>query len=150
MAAAEADASMSVSTQQAIAKPPSEVYDAIVDPAKMSGYFISEGSARLDDTGVDRITWKWGDVGAEAWVKPKSAEAGAKVEFEWGVGDVSSEVVMTLEGTDGDAGTMFKVTEGSWAKDDAGVKRALGQMQGWVNFALCLKAYVQYGINLRK
>jgi len=33
--------------------------------------------------------------------------------------------------------------------DDAGVKRAMGQTAGWTYFLSCLKAYVQFGINLR-
>ena len=33
--------------------------------------------------------------------------------------------------------------------DDAGVKRAMGQTAGWTYTLCCLKAYLQYGINLR-
>ena len=53
-----------------IAKPAAEVFEAIVDPARMSGYFISSGSGRLE-TGKT-VQWTWGDVGAQAPVRPTS------------------------------------------------------------------------------
>jgi uncharacterized protein YndB with AHSA1/START domain len=40
--------SIQVKTQLSIAKPAHEVFEAIVDPRKMSQYFISSGSGRME------------------------------------------------------------------------------------------------------
>ena len=36
------------------------------------------------------------------------------------------------------------------SKDDEGIQLAIGQSVGWANFLACLKAFLEYGINLRK
>jgi hypothetical protein len=51
---------------------------------------------------------------------------------------------------DGPDATVVTVTEGRFALTEDDVKRALGQNAGWT-YTLCgLKAYVQFGINLRE
>ena len=50
---------------------------------------------------------------------------------------------------DGPDATVVVITESKFAMTEEGVKRALGQTAGWT-YTLCgLKAYVQFGINLR-
>ncbi len=57
-------------------------------------------------------------------------------------------VEMTLEPVEKD--TVVTITEKSMANDDAGLKWLGGNSAGWANFLACLKAYLEYGINLRK
>lgn len=45
---------LTIKTKIRILKPVQEVYEAIVDPAKMSNYFISKGSGRME-TGKELI-----------------------------------------------------------------------------------------------
>jgi hypothetical protein len=42
------------------------------------------------------------------------------------------------------------VTEKSRDKDEAGLKWLMQNTEGWANFLACLKAWLEYGINLRK
>ena len=50
---------------------------------------------------------------------------------------------------DGENATVVTITESKFPLTEEGVKRALGQNSGWT-YTLCgLKAYVQFGINLR-
>ena len=46
--------------------------------------------------------------------------------------------------------TLVTVTEKSRENDEAGIKWLQGNTEGWANFLACLKAYLEYGINLRK
>jgi uncharacterized protein YndB with AHSA1/START domain len=48
--------------EKKISKSVKEVFEAIVDPEKMSRYFITSGSSRLEE---GKTIWKWDDVGAE-------------------------------------------------------------------------------------
>ena len=137
---------LKVETKLNVAKPMSEVYEAIVDPGQMACYFISAGSGRLD-SGQD-VIWSWSDVGAELRVTPREVEAGHKVVFLWKASGVETSVVLELEEITGGE-TIVKVSEDGWPRDDEGTARALQQMQGWVNMLCCMKAYLEFGINLR-
>ena len=46
--------------------------------------------------------------------------------------------------------TVVTVTEKSMDNNEAGLKWLMGNTEGWANFLACLKAYLEYGINLRK
>lgn len=45
--------------------------------------------------------------------------------------------------------TLVTITEKSMANDEAGIKWLKGNTEGWANFLACLKAFLEYGINLR-
>lgn len=46
--------------------------------------------------------------------------------------------------------TVVKVSEEGHEMDEKGIKWAIGQTEGWVNFLACMKAWLEYGIHLRK
>ena len=46
--------------------------------------------------------------------------------------------------------TIVTITEKGRNNDEAGIKWLKGNTEGWANFLACLKAYLEYGINLRK
>jgi hypothetical protein len=50
---------------------------------------------------------------------------------------------------DGPDATVVTVTESKFPLTDEGVKLALGQNAGWTHTLCGLKAYVQFGFNLR-
>jgi uncharacterized protein YndB with AHSA1/START domain len=126
-----------------VGRPVHDVFEAIVDPAKMSGYFISWGSGRLE--AGKTVQWKWGDVGAEAPVKVLDVKTDQRVTFTWAPG-VRVDIELVPEGAEA---TAVQVTEGSWPGDDAGIRRLAEQTFGWAHFLLCLKAYLEHGVNLR-
>jgi uncharacterized protein YndB with AHSA1/START domain len=47
--------------EDVVLKPLEEVFDAVVDPAVLSGYFISSGSGRLEEGAT--VEWAFADVG---------------------------------------------------------------------------------------
>ncbi|HEX2853732.1 MAG TPA: SRPBCC domain-containing protein [Opitutaceae bacterium] len=137
---------LEVKTQLRIAKSPRAVYEAIVDPKKMSGYFISSGTARLDR--AETVTWRWADVGAELVITPQAAKKNRLVSFLWDASGAQARV--TIELVRNGSSTLVKVCERGWPPDREGIKRCLGQMQGWSNMLCCLKAYLEHAINLRR
>ena len=46
--------------------------------------------------------------------------------------------------------TLVSISEKSMENNEAGIKWLSGNSFGWSNFLTCLKAYIEYGINLRK
>jgi uncharacterized protein YndB with AHSA1/START domain len=137
---------LKVDTRLRIARSPHEVYEAIVDPDKMSRYFISSGSGRLD--AGKTVTWKWADYGVECVVRPGEIDPVRRVCFSWSASNTEASVEFTLK-PDGEDATVVRVTETGWPTDAEGMARCLQQTQGWVNMLCCMKAWLEYGINLR-
>ena len=46
--------------------------------------------------------------------------------------------------------TVVRIKESYMPANEEGIKQAIGQTEGWSNFLACLKASLEYGINLRK
>jgi uncharacterized protein YndB with AHSA1/START domain len=45
--------------------------------------------------------------------------------------------------------TMVQISESGWREDDKGLVSSYGNCGGWMHMIACLKAYLEYGINLR-
>lgn len=138
---------LEIETAIGILKNPHEVFEAIVDPAKMSNYFISRGSGRLEEG--KEIMWRFAEFDFEFPVRVALIEKDRYVSFRWESdgADLLVEMTLTPRGT---GSTVVRITEKSRQLDDAGLKWLQGNTQGWANFLACLKAYLEYGINLRK
>jgi uncharacterized protein YndB with AHSA1/START domain len=127
-----------------IQKPVSEVFEAIVNPVHLTQYFISESSGRME-TGKE-LTWEFGDFLGKFPVKVTEVQTNQSVSFVW---DEETVVKITLEAQP-DNRTVVKVTEGEKDLNEENLKWLIGNTFGWGNFLDCMKAYLEYGINLRK
>ena len=135
-----------VKVRERILKPVDEVFDAFVDPRKMSNYFISSASGLL--LPGKTVVWEFADVGAKVTIKVLEVEKNTKVIYESAA--LGTRTVTTIRFVpDGTDATIVSITESKFRLDEGGVHLALGQCAGWT-YTLCgLKAYVQFGINLR-
>ena len=68
-----------VNVRERILKPVNEVFDAVVDPNKMSNYFISGASGPIK---VGRVEWEFGDVGARVSIDVLEVEDNRKIVLE--------------------------------------------------------------------
>ncbi len=130
-----------------IQKPSGEVFEAIVDPSKMSNYFISKGSGRMIE-GM-QVMWKFPEFDDEFPVRVGQIEKDKYISFYWDSDGIELLVEITLTPR-GNSSTLVTVTEKSRNNDEAGINWLKGNTEGWANFLACLKAYLEYGINLRK
>ena len=137
---------LQVKTQLEIARPVEQVFEAIVDPAKMSHYFISSGNGRMQRGKT--VHWKF-EKGGGLDVKVEHTEPGRLVSFVWPASGVETLVTMELLPVS-DAGTLVKISESEWEPDEKGIARCVEQTQGWMHFLCCMKAYLEHGINLRR
>lgn len=132
-----------------ILKPGNEVFEAIVDPAKMSNYFISEGSGKMEDGA--QLNWRFPEFDMDVPVSVAKTEKDKYISFYWDNEDGSEMLVeIKLEPGKNENATLVTVTEKSMENNEAGIKWLKGNTEGWANFLACLKAYLEYGINLRK
>ncbi|SFT16852.1 SRPBCC domain-containing protein [Sphingobacterium wenxiniae] len=127
-----------------IQKTINEVFEAIVDHEKMTKYFISESSGRME--AGKELSWEFGDFPGKFPVKVKEVQPDKFVSFVW---DEDTVVNITLE-EQPDKSTVVKVTEGEKELNDKNLEWCIGNTFGWGNFLDCMKAYLEYGIHLRK
>jgi uncharacterized protein YndB with AHSA1/START domain len=138
--------SFDVNVRERILAPLSDVFDAFVDPAKMSNYFISGASGPIEEG--KKVTWEFADVGAKVAIDVLKIKKDGEIVYESSALGQPLRTTIKFE-ADGPEATIVTVTDSQFALDEKGVKLALGQNAGWT-YTLCgLKAYVQFGINLR-
>ena len=130
-----------------IQKPASEVFEAIVDPAKMSNYFISTSTGRMEEG--KELVWKFPEFTMEVPVRVGKIEKDRYISYYWGADGKELMVEMKLEAWE-DKSTVVTIIEKGMPNDEAGISWLKGNTEGWANFLACLKAYLEYGINLRK
>lgn len=127
-----------------IQKPVNEVFEAIVNPDKMSNYFIGNGSGRMIEG--EEVIWNWREFEEEFPVKVIRVVENQKIIFVW---DPETTVEITLF-EQADKSTLVEVKEGEKELTPDNLKWYGGNSEGWANFLACMKAYIEYGINLRK
>lgn len=127
-----------------IQKPVEEVFEAIVNPEIMSKYFISESSGRMESG--KELLWEFGDFPGKFPVKVTEVRPNSSVSFVW---DDETIVRIILE-EQTDKSTVVKITEGEKELNEKNLEWCLSNTFGWTNFLDCMKACLEYGINLRK
>ena len=131
-----------------ILKPREEVFEAIVDPKKMSGYFISSSSGRMESGKT--LIWQFPEFDMQFPVGVETVEPPGFIAYYWSDPDGSeTKVEFTLRAVD-DNSTFVSIIEKSRENDEKGIAWLRRNTEGWANFLACLKAYLEYGINLRK
>jgi uncharacterized protein YndB with AHSA1/START domain len=129
-------------------KPGREVFEAIADPAKMSNYFISKSTGRMEEG--KELIWRFPEIDMEIPIQVKKIEKDKYLSYTWKDPDGNETLVeMTLTPRENDS-TFVKVTEKSRRNDESGIKWLKRNTEGWANFLACMKAYLEFGINLRK
>jgi uncharacterized protein YndB with AHSA1/START domain len=127
-----------------IQKPIEIVFEGIVNPSQMTKYFISESSGRLE-SGKD-VIWEFPEFDDKFPISEIRIETNSSISFVW---DPETVVKITLEKLQ-DNSTIVRVNENGKELNDDNLKWALENSGGWANFLACMKAYLEYGIQLRK
>lgn len=138
---------MEVKVQEKINKPLSEVFEGIADPQKLSSYFTTRASGRIEEGKT--LIWSWADYNAELSVEIEKVIPNQLIVFAWSASGIKTRVEITFEPIDAKS-TLVQVTESSWNLDDEGaLGQCLEQCRGWTHMLLCLKGFLEFHINLR-
>lgn len=139
--------------QTKIQKPIEEVFDAVYNPEKLSGYFTTGGASAPLDEGTT-VEWAFADnPGDEKYKFPVTVQKvipNELIVFEWqGAKDHNTLVEMNFEKT-GPEETLVAIKETGWQENQKDLDGSYGNNSGWTAMALFLKAYLEHGINLRE
>ena len=147
-----------------IARPVHEVFEAVADPDKLSNYFTTGGARGRLETG-STVTWDFADFPGAFPVEVIEVEPDRKIVLEWKANEgeppnveggemtesnYNTTVTMTFTPLDGNTRTMVEVEEHGWRETEGALKASYGNCQGWAQMLAALKAWVEYGINLRE
>jgi uncharacterized protein YndB with AHSA1/START domain len=127
-----------------VQKPVSDVFEAIVDPDKMTKFFISESTGRMDSG--KELHWKFPEFSDEFRIWNIVAEKDRLISFVW---DKETIIKIQLE-AQADGSTVVQVTEDGKDFNESNLKWLIGNTEGWANFLACMKAYLEYGVQLRQ
>jgi uncharacterized protein YndB with AHSA1/START domain len=138
----------SFQVQLKIRKPVTEVFDAVVNPKKLTGYFIQKSSGPLAEGAT--VMWSFAEAPGEFPVKVRQVVKDARIVLQWESteGGYDTTVEMVFEPLE-DASTMVQIRESGWRDTPKGVASSYDNCGGWMHMACCMKAYLEYGINLR-
>ena len=150
--------------QTKIQRPVTEVFDGVYNPAKMAQYFATGGASGPLREGTT-VIWSFADFPGEVPVRVKKVVPDRLIAFEWDAGEgaedatgkkhvrsyenVVCRVEMTFEALDGGS-TLVRISESGWPETEKGLELSYGNCHGWTQMSCCLKAFLEYGINLRK
>jgi uncharacterized protein YndB with AHSA1/START domain len=138
---------LEIKTGIQIQKPAEVVFEAIADPAKMSNYFISYGSGRMEEN--TSLTWRFPELDMDVPVRVDKVMKNEYISYYWDNNKKEMLVEITLT-PKGDNETIVSVTEKGAENNEEGIKWLKGNTEGWANFLACLKAWLDHGIHLRK
>ena len=127
-----------------ILKKPTEVYNTIINPSHLTQFFISESSGPLE-TGKE-VLWKFPEFDDRFPITQVKTETNKSISFVW---DPDTVVTIKLEAFK-DHSTVVHVTEGPKELSDDNLNWLISNTGGWSNFLACMKAYMEYGVGLRK
>ncbi len=138
-----------------IAKPVAKVFETVANPEELSRYFTTGGARGRLETGAV-VYWNFADFPGEFPLEVKEAKAEQRIVLQWAANDSTGSadqykttVTMTFEAL-ADGRTLVSITESGWRETEAGLQASYDNCSGWTQMLCALKAYLEYGINLRE
>jgi len=136
-----------------ILRPVADVFRAVESKQQLERFFVNGASGDLEEG--ESVTWRWDHYG-ELPVVVKRVVENERIELTldsrvWGkTKNEAYEVLVTLEFEPlEDGATMLSISETGWKSDGDGLKGSHDNCSGWTHMALCLKAWIEHGIDLR-
>ena len=136
---------LSISVCQRYRAPVMEVWDGVTQAKHLNKYFTAGAKGNITPE-FKAVTWRWGKVGSAA-LHITTCEPGKFFEFHWKAPS-NYPTTVRFEFSREKGKTVVRIKEWGWTA--AQLNGAFDHCQGWSEFLYGLKAYVQYGIDLRK
>lgn len=135
-----------VKTKQRINRPVAAAFDALVDHRKMMQYFMDHSTGPL--VAGTTVRWSWGEIASDTVVEQVVTDE--LIVCRWEAHNVEYQTTCRFEfASNEDDSTTVTIHEQGWKDDQAGLDSALEHAQGWTHMLLCLKAWIEHGIDLR-
>ena len=135
-----------------IARPVADVFEAVVDPGQLSRYFTTGGAQGRLEPGAT-VQWDFADFPGAFPVDVVEVETNRRIVLRWEAADregapYQTTVTMEFAALD-DGRTLVTIAEEGWRPTAAGQQAAFGNCEGWSGVLLCMKGWLEHGLNLR-
>lgn len=146
-----------------VARPVAEVFEAVVDPEKLSEYFTTGGARGRLETG-STVMWDFADFPGAFPVKVVEVVPNQRIVLQWEAADgaapqangeppdggsYDTTVAMTFEALE-DGRTLVRISEEGWRQTPSGLNASYGNCAGWMQMLCALKVWIEHGINARE
>lgn len=132
-----------------IQKPISEVFDAVYNPQKLSVYFVTGGASAPMKKGTSP-QWDFADFPGAFPVNVTECIENKKIVFNWEAAEGGYHTTNEVDFESlNPAETKVRICETGWKNSERGIKDSYGNCMGWSQMLCAMKAYLEYGINLR-
>ena len=143
-----------------IARPVDEVFEAVVDPDRLSRYFTTGGAKGRLETGAT-VEWDFADFPGAFPVRVVEVEKNRRIVLRWGAADGTppdddsdpigayTTVTMEFEALE-DGRTLVTIAEEGWQPTDGGRQASYGNCEGWTGMLLALKMWLEHGLHIRE
>ncbi len=137
---------ITVNVELSIGKPAKEVFEAVLNPVP---YFIKKASGPMKED--VKVVWEFEELPKGFPIHVRRIIPNTLIQFEWPRGEAPemNSVEFNFEPFSKTITTVF-ISESGWPGTDTWRKASYRNCQGWMHMACSLKAYLEYGINLRK
>jgi len=137
-----------------VARPVEQVFEAVADPAQLSRYFTTGGAKGRLETGAT-VSWDFHDFPGAFPVHVDEVVPNERIVLRWaaneGADDTGYMTTVTISfGAIEDGRTLVAIAEEGWRETPGGLKASYGNCQGWTQMVCALKAWMEYGVNLRE
>ena len=140
-----------------IAKPVGEVFESVVDPARLSRFFTTGGAQGRLEAGAT-VTWDFHDFPGAFPVQVIAVEKDRRIVLRWDApegaaapdasGARLTTVTMTFEPL-ADGRTLVRIEEHGWSDTLEGRAASYGNCEGWTGMLCAMKVWLEHSINLR-
>ena len=147
-----------------VSRPVGEVFEAVVDPDRLSAYFTTGGAEGRLETGAV-VTWDFHDFPGAFPVDVVEVVQDERIVLRWAAGEgeppnveggtmsdakYQTTVTMTFKPIDEGVRTLVEIKEEGWHENQKALEASYGNCQGWSQMLCALKAWIEHGINLRE
>lgn len=138
-------APLRIQTDITLLKPIDQVFAAVLSPQP---FFIGRSSGPLE--AGKTITWQFEDFPGEFPISVQQIVPSQLIRYQWGGAPGEMNTVQFDFKKFESTGTTVQVMEEGWPSTEVGRAHSYRNTAGWMNMLCCLKACLEYGINLRK
>lgn len=129
-----------------IRRPPTEVFEAFIDPAITSRFWFTKSTGRLEPG--KHVTWTWEMYNHSIEVEVKELEANKRIVVEWGNYGEMTQVEWIFTPYEGNATYVTITNSGFQGDGDKIVRDALDSTGGFTWVLAGLKALLERNIEL--
>ncbi|GHC61006.1 SRPBCC family protein [Limoniibacter endophyticus] len=140
-----------------ISRPVSEVFEAVVNPERLSRFFTTGGATGRIQPGAV-VEWDFHDFPGAFPVYIDEVEEDRRIVLRWDAsngaaqpdanGAARTTVVMTFKPL-GDGRTLVEISEYGWLETQEGLGASYDNCEGWTGMLCAMKMWLEHGINLR-